>query len=342
MTNSWLITGGAGFIGSHFVKQALNATDAELTVLDKLTYAGDLTRLADVQQNTRLQFVQGDINNIKLVDEIMLQKKISHIINFAAATHVDRSISAPQDFIDSNINGVYTLLEAARKNWPAGDPAYRFLQISTDEVFGSLTAEQTPTTEQSPYQPSSPYSASKAAADHLVMAWHKTYDLPVNISYCSNNFGAWQFPEKLIPLSINNALNNLPISIYGDGNQIRDWLHVDDHCNALLMILSDAPVSETYNISANNEWRNINLVRKIVDFIEQELHFPCGSIQHLIQFVTDRPGHDQRYAMNSSKIKSSLTWQTTAPFLTQLQKSVSWYSKHQEWLTNKNKKGPST
>jgi dTDP-glucose 4,6-dehydratase len=316
-----LITGGAGFIGSNFVRMVLSEEkDFFLVNLDKLTYAGNLENLSGFENHPNHKFIKGDICNGPLIEKIINEYKIDAIINFAAESHVDRSITAPKIFIETNIKGTLTLLEAARDK-----KLKRFIQISTDEVYGELGPEGK-FTEQTPYHPNSPYSASKAAADHLVRAFGHTWGLPYNITNCSNNYGPYQFPEKMIPLMINNALNDKELPVYGDGLHVRDWLYVYDHCKAVWMVLTKAKPGETYNIGGCNEKKNI----KVVELILERLKKPKSLIKH----VTDRPGHDRRYAIDASKIIKQLGWKPTVTFEEGITKTIDWYLANQKWLKN--------
>ncbi len=316
-----LVTGGAGFIGSNFVRMVLSEQqDCFVANLDKLTYAGNLENLAGFENHPNHKFIKGDICDGTLVDKIINEYKIDAIINFAAESHVDRSISEPKIFIETNIKGTLTLLEAARDR-----KLKRFIQISTDEVYGELG----PTgkfTEQTPYHPNSPYSASKAAADHLVRAFGHTWGLPFNITNCSNNYGPYQFPEKMIPLMINNALKNKELPVYGDGLHVRDWLYVYDHCKAVWMVLTEAKSGETYNIGGCNEKKNI----EVVELILERLKKPRTLIKH----ITDRPGHDRRYAIDASKITRELGWKPTVSFEEGIVKTIDWYLANKKWLQN--------
>jgi dTDP-glucose 4,6-dehydratase len=337
---TFFVTGGAGFIGSAVVRQLISNTDHTVINIDKLTYAGNLHSVADVADSTRYHFVHADINNASLMQSLMDQYQPDIMMHLAAESHVDRSINGPGDFIQTNIVGTYTLLEAARQYWsqlsehnPAKAAGFRFHHISTDEVFGDLEGTDDLFTETTAYAPSSPYSASKAGSDHLVRAWRRTFGLPTLITNCSNNYGPCQFPEKLIPLMILNALAGKPLPIYGQGTQIRDWLYVEDHANALIKVALTGQVGETYNIGGHNEKRNIDVVHALCDIL-QELQPPAGGITHyreLISFVTDRPGHDQRYAIDASKIKRELGWAPTETFETGLRKTVQWYLDNPEW-----------
>jgi dTDP-glucose 4,6-dehydratase len=333
---SILVTGGAGFIGSNFVLDWLAQSDEPVINLDRLTYAGNLENLASLANDPRHIFVQGDICDRALVDTILQQNQPRALIHFAAESHVDRSIHGPSAFMRTNIDGTFTLLEAARDHWrnlnEAGKRRFRFHHVSTDEVYGSLTSDQAPFTETSLYQPNSPYSASKAASDHLVRAWHHTYGLPVTTSNCSNNYGPFQFPEKLIPLMITHALAGKPLPIYGDGQQIRDWLYVTDHCAAIRRILEDGRVGAVYNVGGWNELANLDIVAQVVALLDELRPNPVGSYARLITHVTDRPGHDRRYAIDARKIEQELGWRPMETFATGLRKTVLWYLDHQDWV----------
>jgi dTDP-glucose 4,6-dehydratase len=354
---SILVTGGAGFIGCNFVRQWLAEEGTPLVNLDKLTYAGNLDSLADVGDDPRYTFVQGDIGDARLVSRLLRQHRVRAVVDFAAESHVDRSIDAPEGFVETNVLGTLRLLEAARAYW-AGLPEpersrFRFLHVSTDEVYGSLQAGdggpgaggQQPAargkepavgaafTEDSPYRPNSPYAASKAAGDHFTRAYSRTYGLPVLTTNCSNNYGPYQFPEKLIPLVILNALEGKPLPVYGDGQQVRDWLYVEDHCRAIRTVLEKGIPGQVYNIGGGCEQANLEVVRAIctiVDRLRPELpHVPCAQ---LIKFVTDRPGHDRRYAVDAGKIRSQLGWQPREGFQSGIERTVRWYLEHATWV----------
>ena len=335
---SLLVTGGAGFIGANFIHYLLKADETVRVVnLDLLTYAGSLENLKELTPPNRHIFVEGDICNRTLVDQLVRDYKIDTIVHFAAESHVDRSIHGPGQFVQTNIVGTFTLLEASRQAWlvdkTAGDGEVRFHHVSTDEVFGSLRPEDPPFHELTPYAPNSPYSASKAASDHLARAYFHTYGLPVTISNCSNNYGPRQFPEKLIPLMILNALEGKPLPVYGDGRQIRDWLYVDDHCEAIHRILVAGKNGETYNIGGNNQPPNIELVTAICALLdERRPASPYMPHANLVQYVTDRPGHDRRYAMDIRKIENELGWKPRYDLNTGLQQTVDWYLEHPEWV----------
>lgn len=333
-----LVTGGAGFIGSALIRHLIETTAHEVLNLDKLTYAGNLESLSSIATNTRYEFVQADIADRATVDAVLERFAPHAIMHLAAESHVDRSIDGPAAFIETNIVGTYSLLEAARAYWaklPAAErEAFRFHHVSTDEVYGDLHGVDDLFTETTPYAPSSPYSASKAASDHLVRAWHRTYGLPVLLSNCSNNYGPFQFPEKLIPLTILNALAGKPLPVYGNGLQVRDWLFVEDHAHALLQVLCAGQVGETYNIGGHNEQKNIDVVRSICALLEELAPDHPAGVNHyadLISFVQDRPGHDQRYAIDASKIQRELGWTPAETFQSGLRKTVQWYLDNPQW-----------
>lgn len=333
-----LVTGGAGFIGSALIRHLIETTAHDVLNLDKLTYAGNLESLSSIATNTRYEFVQADIADRAKVDAVLERFAPHAIMHLAAESHVDRSIDGPAAFIETNIVGTYSLLEAARAYWaklPAAErEAFRFHHVSTDEVYGDLHGVDDLFTETTPYAPSSPYSASKAASDHLVRAWHRTYGLPVLLSNCSNNYGPFQFPEKLIPLTILNALAGRPLPVYGNGLQVRDWLFVEDHARALLQVLCAGQVGETYNIGGHNEQKNIDVVRSICALLEELAPDHPAGVNHyadLISFVQDRPGHDQRYAIDASKIQRELGWTPAETFQSGLRKTVQWYLDNSEW-----------
>ncbi len=338
MTRCILVTGGAGFIGSHFVRLALAEGHAVVN-LDKLTYAGNVHNLDDVMAHPDHHFVQGDIGDATLVSALLANHGVNAVVHFAAESHVDRSIEGPRAFIDTNVLGTYQLLECARAHWSNGSTSlkaeFRFLHVSTDEVFGSLSPDEAAFTETHRYEPNSPYSASKAASDHLVRAWHHTYGLPVLTTNCSNNYGPYHFPEKLIPLMILNALQGQPLPIYGDGQQVRDWLYVEDHCRAILKVLTQGQVGETYNIGGHNEKTNREVVQLICNTLDQWQPRSDGvSYAQQITTVKDRPGHDRRYAMDAGKIQRELNWQPLETFETGLAKTIRWYLDHPEWVAN--------
>jgi len=320
---SLLVTGGAGFIGSNFVRYWLeNYPDDKVTVLDALTYAGNLESLIAVEKNENYQFVKGDIRDFPLVTQLANDADI--IVHFAAESHVDRSILGPQDFIDTNIKGTFILLEAVRKCWEKDFDKKRFIHISTDEVYGSLDFNDPPFTEESQYKPNSPYSASKASSDHLVRAYNRTYSVPAIITHCSNNYGPYQFPEKLIPLMILKALKNEKLPVYGDGKNVRDWIHVIDHCRAIDVVIKKGKIGDVYNIGGDNEKPNIEIVNMIVEKL--------GRSKDLIQFVKDRPGHDRRYAIDISKIKRQLGWSPEYDFDKGLDDTIKWYIENEAWV----------
>jgi len=331
-----LVTGGAGFIGTNFVLQARKTQSANVVNLDKLTYASNLQTLAELQDDPNYHFVQGDIGNLELVSELLEQCQPDAIINFAAESHVDRSILSPQDFIQTNILGTFQLLEASRLYWQKlsskRQQQFRFLHVSTDEVYGSLSPTNPPFREDTPYAPNSPYAASKAGSDHLVRAYYHTYGLPTLTTNCSNNYGPCQFPEKLIPLTILNALDGKPLPIYGDGQNVRDWLYVADHCDALYLVLRRGCIGETYNIGGQNEQTNLAVVEKICAILDDLV--PKSGFKHssLIAFVKDRPGHDRRYAIDCGKINRDLGWQPKESFDSGLLKTVEWYLSNSAWV----------
>ena len=334
-----LVTGGAGFIGANFILDWLSASDEPVLNLDKLTYAGNLENLAALLGDPRYAFVQGDIGDQALVDRLLAQHRPRAIVNFAAESHVDRSIHGPGEFIQTNIVGTFSLLESVRAYYAtlddAGRAAFRFLHVSTDEVYGSLKKDAPAFAETNRYEPNSPYSASKAASDHLVRAYHHTYGLPVVTTNCSNNYGPWQFPEKLIPLMIANALAGKPLPIYGDGQQIRDWLYVSDHCVAIRRVLEAGRLGETYNIGGWNEKPNLDIVHAICDLLGELRPRADGkSYREQITYVTDRPGHDRRYAIDATKIERELGWRPAETFETGIRKTIQWYLDHAQWVAN--------
>ena len=338
MNNCIIVTGGAGFIGSNFVNAWVKGNLGQVLNLDKLTYAGNLANLTDIEHNPQHIFVHGDIADRALMDDLLKQHQPCAIVNFAAESHVDRSIHAPGEFIQTNIVGTFNLLEAARAYWnELGDEykgKFRFLHVSTDEVYGSLSATDPAFTETKAYEPNSPYSASKAASDHLVRAYYHTYGMPVLTTNCSNNYGPYHFPEKLIPLVIHNALAGKPLPIYGNGQQIRDWLYVEDHCSAIRRVLAAGAVGEVYNIGGWNEKANLDVVHTLCDILDKEKPKQTGSYRDQITFVSDRPGHDARYAIDASKIERELGWKPTETFETGIAKTVKWYLAHQDWVQN--------
>ena len=333
-----LVTGAAGFIGSNFVLDWLKTSSESVINLDKLTYAGNRHNLATIQDDPRHTLIQGDIGDQVLVPQLLATHRPRAILNFAAESHVDRSIHGPGEFIQTNIVGTFHLLEAARDYWmqlEATEKAnFRFLHVSTDEVYGTLTASDAPFTEQNRYEPNSPYSASKAASDHLVRAWHHTYGLPVLTTNCSNNYGPYHFPEKLIPLTITNALAGKPLPVYGDGLQVRDWLYVGDHCSGIRRVLEAGTTGETYNIGGWNEQTNISIVQKICALLD-ERHPRADNTSYATQIthVKDRPGHDRRYAIDARKIEQQLGWRPAETFETGIRKTVDWYLENAEWVT---------
>ncbi|WP_024304062.1 dTDP-glucose 4,6-dehydratase [Pseudogulbenkiania sp. MAI-1] len=334
-----LVTGGAGFIGGNFVLDWLAHSDEQVINLDKLTYAGNLDTLALLKDDPRHLFVRGDIGDRKLVADLLAEHRPRAVINFAAESHVDRSISGPGEFIQTNVVGTFNLLEAVRGYWndlPAADKqAFRFLHVSTDEVYGTLSPSDPPFAETNAYEPNSPYSASKAASDHLVRAWHHTYDLPVLTTNCSNNYGPYHFPEKLIPLVILNALAGKPLPIYGDGQQIRDWLYVKDHCSAIRRALEAGTPGETYNVGGWNEKPNLDVVHTICSILDELQPRADGeSYAGQITFVQDRPGHDRRYAIDARKLERELGWKPAETFETGIRKTVQWYLDNQAWVHN--------
>ncbi len=333
-----LVTGGAGFIGSNFVLDWMASVGEPVVNLDALTYAGNLRNLASLRGDARHLFVHGDICDRALVDRLMAEHRPRAVLHFAAESHVDRSIHGPGAFMRTNVDGTFTLLEAARAYWGslagADRHAFRFHHVSTDEVYGSLAPDAPAFTETHPYEPNSPYSASKAASDHLVRAWHHTYGLPVVTTNCSNNYGPWHFPEKLIPLMIVNALAGKPLPVYGDGRQIRDWLYVGDHCSAIRAVLERGRVGETYNIGGWNEQANIDIVHTVCALLDELKPDPAGLYRRLVKHVTDRPGHDRRYAIDARKIERELGWRPAETFATGIRKTVAWYLAHADWVAD--------
>jgi dTDP-glucose 4,6-dehydratase len=334
-----LVTGGAGFIGSNFVLDWLATSNETVITLDKLTYAGNLQNLASLQSNPHHVFVQGDIGDSSLVASLLARHKPRGVLNFAAESHVDRSILGPGEFIQTNIVGTFYLLEAVRAYWGAlptdAKTAFRFLHVSTDEVYGSLSKTDPAFSETNRYEPNSPYSASKAASDHLVRAYHHTYGLPVLTTNCSNNYGPFHFPEKLIPLLIVNAQAGKPLPVYGDGQQIRDWLYVTDHCSAIRRVLEAGTVGETYNVGGWNEKPNLEIVHTVCALLDELTPRADGSTyKEQITFVTDRPGHDRRYAIDASKIEKELGWKPAETFESGIRKTVQWYLDNPAWVAN--------
>jgi dTDP-glucose 4,6-dehydratase len=332
-----LVTGGAGFIGSNFILQWLATETAAVINLDKLTYAGNPANLAGVASDRRYRFLQGDICDRELIAELLITHRPRAVVHFAAESHVDRSIHGPDDFIRTNVNGTFSLLEEARAYWSGlsgvARDQFRFLHVSTDEVYGSLGPNDPAFTESTRYAPNSPYSASKAASDHLVRAYFHTYGLPVLTTNCSNNYGPFQFPEKLIPLVILHAITGKPIPVYGDGQNVRDWLYVTDHCEAIRTVLAKGRTGETYNIGGQNELKNLDVVHTVCSTLDElRPNDPVVPHQNLIQFVTDRPGHDRRYAMDTGKIESELGWKPRETFATGIRKTVQWYLDNETWV----------
>jgi dTDP-glucose 4,6-dehydratase len=333
-----LVTGGAGFIGANFVHDWLSSTNELILNLDFLTYAGNLENLTSLENDARHQFVYGSIGNKALLNQLLAEYQPRAIVHFAAESHVDRSIQNPEMFIKTNIEGTFNLLESIRAYWNKLDASnrqrFRLVHVSTDEVYGSLLPDDPAFTEHNAFQPNSPYSASKAASDHLVRAWHHTYGLPILITHCSNNYGPCQFPEKLIPLVIVNALAGKLLPIYGDGLNIRDWLYVKDHCVAIRRVLEAGRVGETYNIGGWNEMTNIEIVTLICRLLDELQPDPAGKYERLITFVKDRPGHDRRYVIDAHKIKAELGWQPNETFASGIRKTVQWYLKNPLWIEN--------
>jgi dTDP-glucose 4,6-dehydratase len=333
-----LVTGGAGFIGSNFVLDWLAQSDETVINLDALTYAGNRENLASLEGDARHVFVRGDIGDRALLDRLLAEHRPRALVHFAAESHVDRSIHGPGAFIKTNVEGTFTLLEATRAHWGslAADEkaAFRFLHVSTDEVYGSLGPGDPAFTETHPFEPNSPYSASKAASDHLVRAWHHTYGLPVLTTNCSNNYGPYHFPEKLIPLMIVNALAGKPLPVYGDGMQIRDWLYVKDHCSAIRAVLAGGRLGETYNVGGWNEKPNIEIVKTVCALLDELRPSAEGPYERLVSYVKDRPGHDRRYAIDARKIERELGWRPAETFETGIRKTVQWYLEHADWVAH--------
>ena len=331
-----LVTGGAGFIGSNFVLDWLKQSDEPVITLDALTYAGNLENLASLDGDARHSFVKGDICDGALVSQLLATHRPRALLHFAAESHVDRSISGPGAFMRTNIEGTYALLEAARAYWSGlaetDKQTFRFHHVSTDEVYGSLSPSDAPFTEDKTYEPNSPYSASKAASDHLVRAWHHTYGLPVLTTNCSNNYGPYHFPEKLIPLMIVNALAGKALPIYGDGQNVRDWLYVTDHASAIRAVLAGGRLGETYNIGGWNEMTNLDIVHTVCELLDELRPDAAGSYKRLITYVKDRPGHDRRYAIDARKIERELGWRPAETFATGIRKTIAWYLDHPEWV----------
>ncbi|MFP5205824.1 MAG: dTDP-glucose 4,6-dehydratase [Acidobacteriota bacterium] len=339
MRDAIVVTGGAGFIGSNFVLEWIRRTGADVLNLDLLTYAGNAANLAELEGEPRYTFVRGDICDAELVASLFAEQRPRAVVHFAAESHVDRSIVSPEAFVRTNVMGTFTLLEAARKHWNglSGDEQarFRFVHVSTDEVYGTLAPEDPAFSEATPYAPNSPYAASKAGSDHLARAYFHTYGMPVLTTNCSNNYGPFQFPEKLIPLMILNALEGKPLPVYGDGRNVRDWLYVEDHCAAIRTVLEKGRPGETYNIGGNSERSNIDVVTAICDLVD-ELRPPCagGERRKLITYVQDRPGHDRRYAIDAAKIQRELGWAPAERFETGLRRTVQWYLEHPGWVEN--------
>jgi dTDP-glucose 4,6-dehydratase len=336
-----LVTGGCGFIGSNFIRHLLakdGARGRRLVNLDKLTYAGNPANLADMAGDARYVFVHGDIGDEALAGDLLSRHQVGAIVNFAAESHVDRSIDSPEPFIQTNVLGTLRLLNAARRHWSrltgSAQQAFRFLHVSTDEVYGTLGPDDPPFTEETPFSPNSPYAASKAASDHLVRAFHHTYGLPVLTTNCSNNYGPYQFPEKLLPLVILNALDSRALPVYGDGQQVRDWLHVEDHCRAIALVLERGRPGETYNVGGINELANLGVVRRVCSLLDAKAPREAGPHEALIEFVTDRPGHDRRYAIDCSRIQRELGWHPLESFETGLAKTVDWYLANRAWCAD--------
>ena len=338
MNNCILVTGGAGFIGANFVLNWVKADLGPVINLDKLTYAGNLENLHDIKNHADYTFIHGDIGDRGLLNELLNQYKPRAVLNFAAESHVDRSITGPEDFIQTNMVGTFHLLEEVRAYWGQlsedNRKSFRFLHVSTDEVYGSLSATDAAFTEITAYAPNSPYSASKAASDHLVRAYHHTYGLPTLTTNCSNNYGPYHFPEKLIPLIIHYALTGMPLPIYGNGSNVRDWLYVTDHCSAIRRVLEAGRVGETYNVGGCNEKTNVEVVHRLCDILDNLKPKAQGTYRDQITYVQDRAGHDQRYAIDASKIMQELGWKPLETFESGIEKTVQWYLAHQEWVTN--------
>jgi len=336
MASTILVTGGAGFIGSNFILQRMEEGTGHVVNLDKLTYAGNLRNLESISSDRRYEFVHGDIGDRELVRRLLERSQPSAIVHFAAESHVDRSIRGPDDFIRTNVDGTFAVLEETRAYWSGlSDDArnrFRFLHVSTDEVYGSLGPNDPAFSETTPYAPNSPYSASKAASDHLVRAYHHTYGLPTLTTNCSNNYGRFQFPEKLIPLMILNARDGKPLPVYGDGENVRDWLFVEDHCAAIGMVLDKGRPGDTYNIGGWNEKRNLEVVEAICDIVDEVLPRHGVPRKELVTFVKDRPGHDRRYAMDARKIERELGWRPKETFESGIRKTVRWYLDNEDWI----------
>jgi dTDP-glucose 4,6-dehydratase len=336
MQNTILVTGGAGFIGSNFILQRMQQPATSIVNLDKLTYAGNLHNLETVSSDSRYKFVHGDVGDRALVRQLLETHSPCAIVHFAAESHVDRSIRGPEDFVRTNIDGTFALLEETRAYWSALSDeqrkSFRFVHVSTDEVYGSLGPDDAPFSESTPYAPNSPYAASKAASDHLVRAYHHTYGLPTLTTNCSNNYGRFQFPEKLIPLMILNARDGKALPVYGDGQNVRDWLYVEDHCEAITTVLGRGRPGETYNIGGWNEKPNLEIVQTICDLVDEMAPSNRSSRRDLITFVKDRPGHDRRYAMDARKIERELGWKPKATFESGIRETVRWYLENETWV----------
>lgn len=336
MPNTILVTGGAGFIGSNFILRSMVAGASPIVNLDKLTYAGNLHNLQSITSDRNYEFIHGDIADRELVRQLLARRQPCAIVHFAAESHVDRSIRGPDDFIRTNIDGTFALLEETRAYWTAladrDRSNFRFLHVSTDEVYGSLAPDDPPFSETTQYAPNSPYAASKAASDHLVRAYHHTYGLPTLTTNCSNNYGPFQFPEKLIPLMIVNARDGKALPVYGDGKNVRDWLYVEDHCAAIAAVLAGGKPGETYNIGGWNEKRNLEIVETVCDIVDELAPRSGASRRELITFVKDRPGHDRRYSMDARKIERELGWRPRETFETGIRKTVRWYLENAEWV----------
>ena len=327
---AWLITGGAGFIGTNFVRMAAAGGVGTIVVLDALTYAGNLANIADLVDGNRVQFHRGDICDADLVDRLFATYRFECVVHFAAESHVDRSILGAQPFLRTNIDGTHVLIDAARRAWQS-EAGHRFIHVSTDEVFGDLEPDDPPFTAATPYRPSSPYAASKAAADHLVRAWQRTHGLPAIVINCGNNYGPWQFPEKLIPLMILNAAEGRELPVYGDGLQVRDWLHVSDHCRAIAAVVEKGEIGQTYLVGGGDPRTNLDVVQRICSAVDAALGRAPGTSEKLIRYVKDRPGHDRRYTLDCSFLRASLGWHPRETFDVALPALVRWYLEHKDW-----------
>lgn len=336
MDNTILVTGGAGFIGSNYILRTMEKDSDSVVNLDKLTYAGNPSNLKEFASHPKYEFVLGDIGDRSLVRDLLQRRLPRAILHFAAESHVDRSIRGPEEFIRTNVDGTFALLEEVRSFWgnltEIKKKDFRFVHVSTDEVYGSLGPDDPAFSESTPYAPNSPYAASKAASDHLVRAYHHTYGLPTLTTNCSNNYGRFQFPEKLIPLIVLNAREGKPLPVYGDGQNVRDWLYVDDHCDAIATVLAQGRVGQTYNIGGENEKRNLEIVHLICDMVDEIAGRRGGPRRELVTFVKDRPGHDRRYAMDSTKIRQELGWRPRETFESGIRKTVQWYLENEEWV----------